>query len=194
MLITLNYTIADFINNAKVLSVYRASSAYNEGKSSDDTNLTNNDESFLEKYLKLACAEMVGIFSGYAYEIYAADGVTALEPYEYDISVGTPAVAHQIVFRLVMQDALTVEDNSLIAQNVRLRNLYPVPPPFNKTALFLLDVMVKDALENFILFRTAKYRGIEFQSYQQDYKEALANVRSCLHKRTAPVVRNLNAF
>ena len=76
------YQIADFVNNAKMLSLYRASSAFNNA-SVDDIALNKEDESIIKKYLISACFEVANAMAGYTTDLY--DDADVLQPpYEMD--------------------------------------------------------------------------------------------------------------
>lgn len=170
-MIIFSYKISDFVNNAQVLSMYKASSSFNFGKeeSSDDTSLKAEDVSFLTKYLKSGVMVLANIISGYTKdltnskrEVVIMDG----EPVEFDVVYGNEP--NSIVFRLNM------------------------PETFNEAILGPMDEAIKDALESYVLYRTAKLRAVEYLSYQEDYEQALGQVRNYINRRIKGVRRNYN--
>ena len=169
MILTMSYAISDILNNSKVFSVFRADVLHSQGKAEnvvDDTVLSDEDESICKKYLKIGATEVANVISGYAKNLLDTDGVTELEPFEFDVTYN--AIPNSIVFRA---------------------NL---PETFQTAILALMDESFKDALENYILYRVNKLKGIEFQSYQADYETALSNIRKYVHRRTQSTIRNYN--
>lgn len=170
-MIIFSYKISDFIGNAQVLSMYRASTAFNSGKDGivDDTSLSGEDESLLKKYLKTGASFVAQAFSGYNKDLINKLRETVLmvgEPFEFDVTFET--VENSIIFRVNM------------------------PETFNENGIPALDESIKDALENYMIFRTAKLRAIEYMSYQEDYESALGRVRTLIHRRTEGIRRSCN--
>jgi hypothetical protein len=170
-MIIFNYKISDFIDNAQVLSLYRVNTLL-ESKSEnvvDDTAVSDEDESLSSKYLKAACVQIAQIISGYTKDLLQPDGTTILmegSPFEFDVTYET--VEHSIVFRI----------------NMSLN--------FNKAIITAMDEAIKDALESFVLYRTARTKGIEFISYQEDWENSIGQVRNYINRRTTGTRRNYN--
>jgi len=169
-LIVLNYPIADFIYNAQVLSMYRASGTLSSGGEAIvmDTILNTSDEQILTRYLKAGAVIIADIMSGYTKNILDQDGVMLLDPYEFGGTLGL--LTNQLIYRLNMPD--TVIDSAIDA----------------------LDEAIRDGLENYIIYRTAKHRSIENQSYLQDWNECLDNIRKYLNRRSEGTHRNYNIY
>lgn len=170
MNLTFNYSIPDLVTNILALSGLRSQSVFNNGGDAitDNTKLTNEDEALITKYLKAGCAHIADIMSGYASGILDEDGVTELDPFEFDAELGDEE--NQIIFRAVMPDT------------------------FVEATVTPMDEVIKDALENYVIFRTAKIRGTEFQSYEDDYNKAIDKLRSYLNRRSSPVKRSFNLY
>jgi hypothetical protein len=162
-MIIFSYKISDFIANTQILSIYRASSAYNAGNEGVvyDTAISPEDESFMTKYLKAGASLVSQVISGYTKDLINKEGDTVLmvgQPFEFDVIY--EMIEHSIVFRVNM------------------------PETFNQSVMPALDEAIKDALENYTLYRTAKLRAVEFASYQEDWETALGQVRTFIHRRT----------
>lgn len=170
-LLVFNYPIADFITNAQVLSMYRANTTFDNGGEPlvTDTILSNSDTQILTRYLKAGSVLVADVMSGYAHDIVDSQGViTALNPYQFDATLGE--LTHQLIYRLNMPDA------------------------FLTSATSGIDEAIRDGLENYLLFRTAKHRATEFQSYEMDWEKCLSNIRGYLNRRTESVRRDYNLF
>lgn len=170
-MIIFNYKITDFTNNAKVLSIYRASSSFDSGKENTvgDIVLKESDESFLKKYLKIGVMNIAQVVSGYTKDLTNSLGVLVEmvgEPVEFNVAY--ESVADSIVFRLNM------------------------PETFNLSILSPMDESIKDCLENYMLYRTSKLKGLDYLSYQEDYEQALGQIRTYINRRTKGTVRNYN--
>lgn len=170
ILIVFNQNIPDFINNPQILSEYRTQTIFNNGGdgTTDNFKLEADDEAMIKKYMKAACAKIAVALSGYTKGIYDTDGVMEIPPYLFDTTyLGVP---NQILYRINMPDSFIV------------------------TNIAAMDEAMKDAIENYILYRTAKLRGTEFQSYQSDWENALNDLRGYLHHRYETTKRNMNLF
>lgn len=172
-MIVYNYLIADILNNAQVLSLYRANSLLNQGNDSivDDTAVGSEDESLLKKYLKAGSALVANVLSGYTKDLLNSEGDTVLMegvPFEFDVTYSE--VDHQIVFRINM------------------------PETWPADAMLLADEAIKDALENYILYRANKFKMIDYRTYQEDHETALGNLRTYIHRRTETITRSYKLF
>lgn len=169
-MIVYNYKISDLLNNSQVLSLYRAGSQLEKNSEffADDSTVSDEDESLLKKYLRSGCALIASALSGYTKDLYDVDGVTLLEAYEFDITYET--VENSIVFRVNM------------------------PSTFRSNAMLLIDDSIKDGLENYVLYRVAKLKQIESETYFSDWETQLGNVRSYLTRRTDVVKRSTRLF
>ena len=169
-LVVFNFPVSDFIGNAKVLSMYRAKTISKNGGDANtlDTVLDSSDESFLKKYLKVGCSKIADVMSGYSKNILDQDGVMLLDPYEFDSSL--EGQSGQIIFRI------------------------NVPDSFVDTSVDSIDEAIRDGLENYMMYRTAKLRAVEFQSYQMDWETSLNDIRGYLSRRSETTKRSMNMF
>lgn len=170
ILVVFNFNLEDFKNDVKILSAYRNQTTFNSGgdEVTDNGKLTAEDEPLISKYLKEACNQIAHALSGYTRNIFDTDGVMQIPAYEFDTTYdGLP---NQVVFRINMPDTF-IESN--------------IDP---------MDGAIRDAIENFIIYRTAQLRGTEWQSYYQNWDNALNKVRSYLHLRYEPTKRRMNLF
>lgn len=165
--------ISDIIGNAQVLSLYRSNSMLEKGSENvvDDSAISDEDESLLKKYLKSGCSLIANALSGYTKDLINSDGDTVLmegEPFEFDITYST--VEHSFVFRVNM------------------------PETFRASVVDLIDDSIKDALENYVLYRVAKLKLIEGDTYFSDWESSLSQIRGYLNQRTKSTVRNYNSL
>ena len=68
------------------------------------------------------------------------------------------------------------------------------PDNFVTTSVNQVDESIKDAIVNYILYRSAKLKATEFQSFEKDWEESLSQIRSYLQRRNTSTVRNMNLF
>ena len=170
-MIIFSYKISDIIDNAQVLSLYRSNSMLEKGSENtlDDTAVSDEDESLLKKYLKSGCSLIADILSGYTKDLINSDGNKVLmvgEPFEFDVTHET--VAHSFVFRVNM------------------------PETFSESVVQLIDDAIKDALENYVLYRVAKLKMIEAETYFSDWENSRSQIRGYINRRTKSTVRNYN--
>ena len=172
-MIIYNYKIADILNNSQIISLYRSNSLLEKGSENtlDDTAVSDEDESLLKKYLRTASALIADVMAGYNKDLINSAGDTVLfegEPFEFDVTYDS--VEHSIVFRSLM------------------------PETWPTTTLILIDDAIKDALENYVLYRVAKLKLIEGETYFSDWESALSQIKNYLTRRTEPIKRNYNLF
>lgn len=169
-MIQFSYTIESIVNNAQILSLLRTNSMQEKGSETvvDDYAINDEEEPLVKKYLKSGCSLIADTLSGYARDLLDEDGVTALEAFEFDTTVD--AVEDSFVFRVNMPD------------------LWPT------SAMTLCDEAIKDASENYVLYRIAAHKMIESNSYFQLWEEARGQLRALLSRRTDTVKRNYNHF
>jgi len=170
-MIIFNYKISDFVNNAQILSLYRVNTLLDRGSENivDDTAISDEDESISQKYLKAGCAIIAQAISGYTKDLLQSDGSIILmegEPFEFDATYNT--IQHSIVFRVNM------------------------PLNFNEAIIQSMDEAIKDALENYTIYRLAKIKGIDYMSYQEDWENSLGQIRTYINRRTTGTKRNYN--
>ena len=168
----------EITDNAQVLSQYRANSMLQKGNDVplDDTPLTLDDVGVLRKYLKSGCREIQKVFSGYQVSIVDAEGNTLL-PFEFDvpdpdITIGEGETANP--------------DNNVLLFRLSM------PATFNSSVIGQMDDAIRDALESYLLYRTAKHKMNEIQSYQADFEDAKGMLRTYVNMRTQSVRRNYN--
>lgn len=176
-MIIFNYKISDIINNAQVLSIYRSGSLLDKGTENvvDDTALSDEDESLLKKFLISGCAMVANTLSGYIKDLINSQGNKVLmegEPFEFDVTYGEgeDAVEHSIVFRINM------------------------PETWPTSYMMLIDNSIKEALENYILYRVSKLKLIEGDTFYSDFEISLGNIRGYLQRRSKSTVRNYNTL
>ena len=169
-MIIFNYQISDFINNVQILSQLRSNSRLAKGDENelDDTSITDDEEALVKKYLRAGCAEIADILSGYTNDLLDTDEVTELEAFEFDVTYLT--VENSIVFRVNM------------------------PTTFRTSAMKLIDEAIKDALENYLLYRVARHKTIEEKTYTEDCEKAKDQIRSYLTRRTGTIKRVYKLF
>ena len=169
-MIVFNYKISDLINNAQILSLIRTNSMLDKGTESvvDDFSINGEDEALVKKYLKTGAALIANVLSGYARNLLDVDGVTELEAFEFDITYDS--VEHSFVFRVNM------------------------PVTWPASAMILTDDAIKDGLENYVLYRIAKHKMIEGESYYLSFDDAAKMIRSYISRRTSTVIRAKNLF
>lgn len=134
----------------------------------DDFSINDEDEALVKKYLKTGAALVAHVLSGYARNLLDVDGETELEAFEFDVTYDE--VEHSFVFRVNMPDT------------------WPT------SAMILIDEAIKDALENYVLYRLAKHKMIEGESYYTSYDDAVKMIRSHISKRTETITRSKNLF
>ena len=160
------YDIDAIISNSKILSSYRSNSLLDRGNESnfDDTEASNEDDNLLKKYLKLGASMIADIVSGYTKDLLDVDGETELAAFEFNVAYKD--VTSAIVFRVNMPDT------------------------FNQAISISIDEEIKDGIENYMLYRISKTKGIEYSSYQENYEESLGKIRSYINRRTESVKRS----
>lgn len=166
ILTTFNYKISDILGNAETFTLHRATSNLEKGNENtvDDIALSEEDEPTLKKYLRIVASEVADIISGYTQELIDEDGVTELLPYEFDVTYDS--VEHSIVLRVNMPDT------------------------FNTAIIKPMDEAIIDAFENYVIYRVNKLKGIEFESYKQDYENSLGKIRAYINRRILGQKRN----
>lgn len=170
MILIFKYPLTEITGNAKILSQYRENSLLQKGNNVplDDTALTEEDVKILNKYLKTGCAEIANIVSGYSDNLVDEDE-NELLPFEFNVADPDEEVNENVfIFRMAM------------------------PETFNKSVIQPMDEAIKDALENYLLYRTSKHKMNEVNSYNEDYESSLGLIRSYINRRTASTTRNHN--
>jgi len=165
-LIVFSYPIKDFVNDAQVLSLYRGKAIAVTGAQliNSEFKLSDQDDSLIKKYLKSAAVKILDVVSGYTKGIQDYGTI----PFEYDVTYND--IESQIVYRLLF------------------------PDNFVTTSVNQIDESIKDAIVNYILYRSAKLKATEFQSFEKDWEESLSQIRSYLQRRNTSTVRNMNLF
>lgn len=169
-MIQFSYTIESIVNNAQILSLIRTNSMLEKGNENtvDDFSINDEDKSLVKKYLKTGAALIAHVLSGYTKNLLDTDGVTELEAFEFDVTYDS--VDHSFVFRVNMPDT------------------WPT------SAMVLIDDAIKDGLENYVLYRIAKHKMIEGETYYLSFDDAVKMIRSYISRRTTTVVRAKNLF
>jgi hypothetical protein len=169
-LIIFNFNVSDFISNPQIIAAYRTQTIFNSGGDpvTDNTKITSEDESVIRKYLKLACTKVADAFSGYTENITDTEGTMEIPAYEFDVTY--KEFDNQIVYRINMPDT------------------------FITGSIEGMDESIRDFLENYIIFRINKIRGVEYESYKYDSESAIGDLRCYLGRRTAPVCRDMRMF
>lgn len=169
-MITFSYKISDFVDAIKGLSEYRVVSQMSQAPESavDDLVLTENNEPDISRFLKTGCIEIAELLSGYTKDLIDTDNVTILNSFEFDVTYN--AVEHSIVFRVNM------------------------PATFRTSATKLIDDSIMDGLNSYMIYRINKFKGIEFATYLDDWKESKNRIRGFLCQRTEPIVRSKQLF
>ena len=169
-MIIYSYKISDITNNVQILSLFRSNSIIDKGEQPviDDFPLNPEDVSMIKKYLAIGSSLVAYSLSGYAKNLIDSDGVTILEPFEFDIEYSNDT--GMIVFRTNMPDNWPISTKTLI------------------------DESIKDCLENYVLYRVSKHKMIELNSYYEDFNYALSNVRGYISRRNTIIKRKYNLF
>ncbi len=169
-MIIFNYTINEILDQSKIISLYRANTSLNAGieNALEELGIHEKDNDLLEKYLKTGCGLIADALSGYARNLLDEDGTTELEAFEFDATYED--VTNSIVYRVNMPDA------------------WPT------SAMHLIDDAIKDSLENYVIYRINKQKGIDASSNFDDWETALGKIRSLLCRRTEPVLRRANTM
>lgn len=164
-MIVFNYTISEILNQSKIISLYRANTSLNGGVENalEEQGLHEKDDPIIEKYLKTGCGLIADTLSGYARNLLDEDGVTELEAFEFNVTYDN--VANSIVYRVNM------------------------PTTWPESAMNLIDDAIKDSLENYVVYRINKQKGIDASSFFDDWEDARGRIRSLLSRRTEPVLR-----
>jgi len=131
----------------------------------DDT-VSKADESLLNKYLKTAASFVAQLLSGYNKDLVNKSGEKLLMEGE-PFEYDTEG---EIIFRINM------------------------PETFNQSVIPTLDLSIKEALEDYVLYRVSKLRHKDYESSQEDYENALSQIRNYIGRRTKPVVRDYRMF
>lgn len=173
-MIVFTYKVNDFLNNAQIISMYRANALVQHGPQIDldDTEASYEDQSILTNYLKKGAAIIAANMSGYAKALYDTDGITALNALDFiaeDLTVD-PIIEAQIIFRINLPDS------------------------FNNTLILPCDEAIKDALENYMLYRLFKHKGHNFESFMDDYKSSVNNILTYINHRSTVTKRSMNLF
>lgn len=166
-MITFTYSISDFISNIQVLSLYRGNSSLDKGPESilDDTAISSEDDALLKKYLKYGASLIAHTLSGYAKDLINSSGETVLmEGEPFEVS------STQVIFRINM------------------------PETFQVNVINQIDEAIKDALENYVLYRVAKQKLIEGETYFNDWEQSRGQIRSYLVARTKPTRRTYRFY
>lgn len=170
-MIIFNYKISDFINSTEILSVYRANSLVDQSNAPEpnDSAISKDDEALIKKYLSIGASTIAQALSGYNKDLLDSLGNTLVmvgEPYEFNVVF--EEVVGSIVYRI------------------------NVPENFNLSVLEAFDNAIKDCLENYVLYRVCKNKAIEFKSYQEDYENALGQIRMYVNRRNGTIKRRYN--
>ena len=163
-MIVFTYKIADFLNNAQVISMYRAA-ALVQGKGElpiDDASITFDDTATLKSYLSLASSFIASMMSGYAKDLFDTDGITPLEPFETNET--------DIIFRI--NDPVT----------------------FKQSNTHVIYASIKDSIVSYLIFRINKNKGHNFESFEDDHNRANSNILLYLNQRSKPVARKYNLY
>ena len=170
-MIVFTYQIDEFLNNAQVISLYRANALLQhvpEIPLDDSVATTHEDEAILTNYLKLGSSLIASAMAGYTTDLLDTDLITPLEALKYitEDLTADPVVNAQIIFRI------------------------NVPTTFNNANITLIDHSIKDALENYVLYRLNKHKGHDWESFKEDYDTAMSQVLLYLNQRTKTVTRS----
>ena len=175
-MIVFTYKIADFLNNAQILSLYRGNALLQHAEEIplDDSAITYEDESILTNLLKKGVAIVGASMAGYGNALYDEDGITLLKAIEFITAVPAAppveAVEAQVIFRINMPDT------------------------FNHDLALPLDETIKDTLENYILYRSMDLKGHNYESYKENYTTGLSNIMAVLNQRERPIRRSYSMF
>ena len=168
-MIIFNYTINEILDQSKIISLYRASTVLNEDNKEalSILGLSERDVDILKKHLKNGCVKIAHILSGYTKDLIDSNYNSVPmegDPFEFDVTYDD--IANSIVFRINMPESWPVSCTTLI------------------------DVAIKDALENYVVYRVNKDKGIDGSSYLDDYDMACRDIRSYLGRRDTMVKRS----
>ena len=178
MILIFKQNIKEITDNVQVLSQYRGNSLQQKGNNVplDDTPVTLDDIKILKKYLKTGCMEINKVLSGYQSSIVNDEG-TELLPFEFDVADPDIEIPH---------GETANPDNNVIIFRCSM------PETFNTAVITTMDEAIRDALENYLLYRTSKHKMNEMQSYQQDFDEAKGLLRTYVNARTKSTRRTYN--
>lgn len=168
-MIIFHYSILELLDNSQLQSMYKANTLLESSLNvADDTVISDEDQVICKKFLKTASSNVAQVLSGYMKKL-VDDVNDPLLGFEFDIGYSEIQGSFEelttgaIVFRLNMPDT------------------------FNTSLIPTIDDLIQTALENFVLMKMAKLRGIDSASYQESYDESLSLLRSYIHQRTSPI-------
>lgn len=172
-MIEFTYKINDFLNNAQIISMYRANAILQHSSPDvpialEDTATTYEDDAIITNYLKKGAAELAGSLSGYAQDLFDVDGITPKDAIEF--TEDTQDAEAQIIIRITL------------------------PITFNNSLLLPIDEAIKDALENYVLYRLYKAKGHNFESFLDDYSKSTGNILMYLNQRSKSTHRSYRMF
>lgn len=179
-MIEFKYKEADILNNAQILSLYRANALlqHNEEIPLDDSAATYEDDSMLINLLHKGAGVVGASLAGYGKALYDTDGITLLPAVEFvsqvvadpDSDPVIDAVDAQVIFRINMPDT------------------------FSNDLVLPIDQAIRDTLESYVLYRIMKLKGHNYESYYDDYVQGLSQIMAYVSQRTKPIRRSYTMF
>ena len=163
-MIIFTFPIADFLQDAQIISMYRAT-ALVQGKGElpiDDASITYEDTATIKKYLGIGSSFIASMMSGYTNDLYDTDRTTLLKAFE------------------------TTDTNIIFRINV--------PETFNNANIPIVDESIKDYLINYVIYRINKNKGHNFESFDDDCNQAKSNILLALNQRTKTIKRKFNLY
>ena len=172
-MITFYYDIDKLLDNVRVKSDYRTSTEIDRGEEKLIPSVNVADNPIAERLLDDAGGELALLMSGYADGLTDEDG-NELEAYEfgieYDDPVNLETLTNAMVFRLNMPDTFNTK---------------------NKTGL---DRTIKNAIEQYVLWKYNEMVNFDFRLYEAAYKRETDKLLLYLNKRTETIQRAYKLF
>ena len=171
-MILYSYNLNDLLEKAQLKASHRAKTLLVKNPELVDEIAINEDEDaiILQDYYRQACSKIAGIMSGYARNLYDTDGVTLLDALTFVPASVNPAVDASVVFRVNR------------------------PRTFRNDAAVLIDNNIEDAITCFMLYRIYKDKGHDFESFFDDYNQAISDLNMNLNSRTEIITRSYRSW
>jgi hypothetical protein len=187
-MITFTYEFSDILNNSQIIASYRSSANTQRDNKVlvDDADATFEDESILTKYLKAAAGKIAGVMSGYTTNLFDIDPLTLLPKTDTD---GNYIVLDALEF-VAAVTAYPDHEPPIVAVTPKIILRINVPANFRVQSVTTLDESIKDALENYILYRLNKHKGHDWESFFDDYNQAIGDVLMYLNQRSTVTTIN----
>ena len=172
-MITFYYDIDKLLDNIRVKSDYRTNTEIDRGEEKLIPSVNIADNPIAGKLLNDAGGELALLMSGYADGLIDAEE-NELEAYEYGVEYDDPVnletITNAMVFRLNMPDTFNAK---------------------NKKGL---DRTIKNAIEQYVLWKYNEMVNFDFRLYEAAYKLETDKLLLYLNKRTKTIQRGYKLF